>query len=68
MCKRDSAHTESIESVNSKQDPEADSIQIAYTMGGATISIAEVDVENQGYQDGAAYDLSSTIIHLGLAF
>jgi hypothetical protein len=28
----------------------------------------EVDVDNQGYQSGAAYDLSSTIIHLGLAF
>jgi len=62
------AHTESNESGASKQDPEADSLQIAYTMGGATISIAEVDVENQGYQDGAAYDLSSTVIHLGLAF
>jgi len=45
---------------------EADSIQAAYTMGGATIRIAEVDVENQTYT--AASDYEATILSLGLAF
>jgi len=47
---------------------EADSIQASYTMGGATISIAEVDVTNQKYSTAAANDLEATIISLGLAF
>ena len=46
-------------------DAEADSIQAAYTMGGATIRIAQVDVENQTY---GTTDLKSTILSLGLAF
>ena len=49
-------------------DPEADSIQAAYTMGGATFRIAEVDVENQSYSSAATADTSATIISLGLAF
>jgi outer membrane protein OmpU len=60
-------HVES-DGSGSSADPEADSIQLAYTMGGATISIAEVDVENQGYQTDAAYDLKTTVVALGLAF
>jgi hypothetical protein len=59
-------HTESSESGQSNPDAEADSIQAAYTYGGATISISEVDVENGGYTD--ANDKSGTVIHLGLAF
>jgi outer membrane protein OmpU len=47
---------------------EADSIQAAYTMGGATIRIAEVDVENQAYSTAASADLDATIISVGLAF
>ena len=49
-------------------DPEADSIQASYTMGGATFSIAEVDVENAAYATAASADTSATIIYLGLAF
>jgi len=47
---------------------EADSIQAAYTYGGATFRIAEVDVENKVYSTAAANDLDATIISLGLAF
>ena len=47
---------------------EADSIQAAYTMGGATFRIAEVDVDNQSYQTTDAYDTEATILSLGLAF
>jgi outer membrane protein OmpU len=61
------AHTDS-DGAGSSADPEADSIQASYTMGGATFSIAEVDVENAGYSTAAASDTSATIISLGLAF
>ena len=46
-------------------DAEADSYQIAYTMGGATFSVAEVDVDNAGYSAGSK---EATVLQLGLAF
>ncbi len=61
-------HTESDETGQSLATAEADSIQAAYTMGGATFSIAEVEVENSGYQTAAANDKEGTVIKLGLAF
>jgi len=61
-------HTESDETGASKADPEADSLQIAYTMGGATFRLAEVDVENGGYSSAATADTKATILSLGLAF
>jgi len=57
-------HTDSNQEGGSN-DAEADSIQAAYTMGGATFRIAEVDVENQSY---GTSDYKSTILSLGLAF
>ena len=62
------AHIESDKSSTTNVTAEADSLQAAYTMGGATIRIAEVDAENQSYQTTAAYDTESTILSLGLAF
>jgi len=47
---------------------EADSIQAAYTMGGATFRIAEVNVDNNAYSNAASADVDATIISLGLAF
>jgi len=61
------AHVESDKEGNSN-DAEADSIQAAYTMGGATFRIAEVNVDNQSYSNAATADLDATIISLGLAF
>jgi outer membrane protein OmpU len=61
------AHTDS-DGKGATADPEADSIQASYTMGGATFSIAEVDVDNAAYSSAAASDTSATIISLGLAF
>ncbi len=49
-------------------DAEADSIQIAYTMGGASIRFAEVDVENSGYTSAASGDFEGHVLSLGLAF
>jgi len=59
-------HIESERTSSANVTAEADSIQAAYTMGGATIRIAEVDVENQTYT--AASDFEATILSLGLAF
>ena len=47
---------------------EADSLQASYTMGGATITIAEIDVSNQSYATAATSQLDATVISLGLAF
>ena len=47
---------------------EVETYQIAYTMGGASIRIAEVTVDNQTYSSAASADTSATIISLSLAF
>ena len=36
-------------STTTAYDIEMDSIQLAYSLGGATLSIARADVENVGY-------------------
>jgi len=59
-------HTESNQSGGSGGDAEADSLQAAYTMGGATIRFAEVDVENSGYT--AANDKKGHVVSVALAF
>jgi len=45
---------------------EADSIQLAYTMGGASIRLAEADVDNQTY--GSGTNRSATTVSVSLAF
>jgi outer membrane protein OmpU len=57
-------HVES-DGTGASVDPEVDSFQIAYTMGGASIRIAEVDVDNASYAAGST---DATIVSLGLAF
>jgi outer membrane protein OmpU len=47
-------------------DIEMDSIQIAYSLGGATLSIARTDYENIGYKQDA--DATDTIIAMTFAF
>ncbi len=47
-------------------DVEVDSIQAAYSLGGATLSIARGDYENMSYANGT--DGSDTIIALSFAF
>jgi outer membrane protein OmpU len=53
-------------STTTNYDVEMDSIQIAYSLGGATLSIARADVENVGYVNGE--DLAETIIAMSFAF
>ena len=62
------AHTESDGDGSSAADPEVDSFQASYTMGGATFSVAEVQVDNGSYQNTAAFDTEATVVKLGLAF
>jgi hypothetical protein len=47
---------------------EAQSIQVAYTMGGATVRLAEAEIDNAKYQTGAAYDREATTLSVSLAF
>ena len=47
-------------------DIEMDSIQIAYNLGGATLSVARTDYENIGYANGV--DATDTIIAMTFAF
>ena len=47
---------------------EAESYQIAYSMGGASIRLAEGRSDNQDYQTGAAYDKDNTVLSISLAF
>ena len=49
-----------------KYDIEMDSIQIAYSLGGATLSLARTDYENIGYATDT--DATETIIALSFAF
>ena len=47
---------------------EATSIQIAYSMGGASIRLAEAEVENSKYQTGTSFDRDATTLSVSLAF
>jgi outer membrane protein OmpU len=47
---------------------EASSYQIAYSMGGASIRVAEGTADNMDYQTAAAYDRDNTVISVSLAF
>lgn len=53
-------------SSNTTYDVEMDSVQIAYNVGGATISLARADVENASYKQDE--DLTETIIAMSFAF
>jgi len=59
-------HVESDRSSTTGVSSEADSFQVAYTMGGASFRIAEVQADNIGYV--ATDDRDATIISMGLAF
>jgi hypothetical protein len=47
---------------------EGESFQIAYSMGGATLKIAETSVDNNTYASGSANSKDGTTIALTLAF
>jgi len=45
-----------------------ESVQVAYTMGGASIRVANVEAENTFFGTAASADVEATIVSLGLAF
>jgi len=47
---------------------EASSVQLAYSMGGASIKIAETDIDNASYVSTTAGDHEGTVVALTLAF
>jgi outer membrane protein OmpU len=53
-------------STTTNYDIEMDSIQVAYSLGGATLSLARTDYENLSFKDGV--DATETIIALTFAF
>jgi outer membrane protein OmpU len=61
-------HVESDETGQDLPSPEADSLQIAYTMGGASFRIAEVSTKNGTYSTASTADVDGTVISMGLAF
>jgi hypothetical protein len=61
-------HESTAETNNTASDVklEAKSLQVAYSMGGASVKVAETEVKNKAYSSGA--DNSGTTIALSLAF
>ena len=53
-------------STNTIYDISVDSIQLAYSLGGATLSLARADTDNVGYANGV--DQTETIIAMTFAF
>jgi outer membrane protein OmpU len=47
---------------------EATSMQIAYSMGGASVRLASSEGDNMQYNTGADYDRDSTVLSVSLAF
>jgi outer membrane protein OmpU len=61
-------HYESAQTSTANVTAEATSVQVAYSMGGASIRIADSQADNMDYNTGAAYDRDSTVISVSLAF
>jgi outer membrane protein OmpU len=61
-------HYESKQTSTTNVTAEATSAQIAYSMGGLSIRLAESSADNMDYQTTAAYDRDNTVISVALAF
>ena len=59
---------ESVQTNTTNVTAEAESLQIAYTFGGASIRLAEASVDNSAYQTGTTYDRDGTTLSVSLAF
>ena len=53
-------------STTANYDVDMNSIQAAYSLGGATLSLARADYDNIGYVNGI--DASDTIVAINFAF
>jgi hypothetical protein len=61
-------HYESKQTSTTNVTAEADSMQISYSYGGASIRIMDASADNMDYNTGATQDRDNTVISLGLAF
>lgn len=63
---RETSEANQAHSTNTTYDIEMDSVQVAYSLGGATLSLARADVENVSYAQNS--DITETIIAMSFAF
>jgi len=63
---RETSEASQSTSSNTTYDIEMDSVQFAYSLGGATLSLARADYENVGYAQNA--DATETIVAMTFAF
>jgi len=63
---RETSEANQSTSTNTIYDVEMDSVQVAYSLGGATLSLARADVENVSYKQNS--DITETIIAMSFAF
>jgi outer membrane protein OmpU len=63
---RETSEASQAHSSNTTYDIEMDSVQFAYSLGGATLSVARADYENVGYAQNA--DATETIVAMTFAF
>jgi len=61
-------HYESKQTSTTNVTAEAESIQIAYSYGGASFRIMDASADNMDYTTDATQDRDNTVISLGLAF
>jgi outer membrane protein OmpU len=61
-------HYESEQTNTANVTAEATSVQIAYSMGGASVRLAQSEGENMLYSTAAAGDRDSTVLSVSLAF
>jgi len=61
-------HYESKQTSTANVTAEAESIQLSYSYGGASIRIMDATAENMDYNTNASQDRDNTVISLGLAF
>jgi outer membrane protein OmpU len=58
----------SVNTTTADVDLTAESLQVAYSMGGMSIKFAETSVDNANYTSGTTKDIDGTTIALSLAF
>jgi outer membrane protein OmpU len=61
-------HYESDQTSTTNVTAEASSLQLSYSMGGASIRIMDATADNMDYNTGASQDRDNTVISVALAF
>jgi outer membrane protein OmpU len=61
-------HYESEQTNTTNQTAEASSVQVAYSMGGASVRLASAEVDNASYSTNVGKDQKATTLSVALAF